>query len=216
MILFHLKRPEKPITRGVLAGACVWASSLFVGACSPAKKSTIEPTTQLKPQASKDAGGLFRSQAQALGAAAGQTLRSAPNFNLPDQAGRSHFLQSFKGKWILVHFWAAWCPPCRSEISEWIELGAHLKDKTIQFIAVSMDPDWEEVEKVVPSKSVPPQIISLIDPSVKTPETYGTYQFPETYLINPEQKIVTKWVGPQNWGDPKIKEFFVKLTETTR
>jgi thiol-disulfide isomerase/thioredoxin len=145
-----------------------------------------------------------------------QTLRIAPLFNLPELNPKhatelSRSLQSMRGKWILLHFWASWCTPCLGELTEWIEFGNSFHDEPIQFIAVSTDENREDAYKILPAEKLPAHIHSLIDTTHQTSEQYGTFQFPETYLLNPELKIVTKWVGPQPWNTAPVKEFFEKL-----
>jgi thiol-disulfide isomerase/thioredoxin len=139
------------------------------------------------------------------------SLRPAPKLTLRAKNGSTQSLEDFRGKWVLLHFWAGWCSPCRSEIPEWIELGARLNNKKIQFIAVSLDTNWEDAEKILPLDKIPGRVLSFLDTTGKTPESFGTFQFPETYLINPESKIITKWVGPQSWSSQSMNIFFSKL-----
>jgi glycogen debranching enzyme len=51
-----------------------------------------------------------------------------------------------------------------------------------------------------------PNLVSLLDTGKKLPDAYGTYQFPETYLIDSHGHIARKWVGPQNWASAEIRE----------
>ena len=140
------------------------------------------------------------------------TLRAAPPFELPDDSGNLHSLKDFKGKWVLLHFWATWCPPCIGEIPDWIELREALsKDAPIQFIAVSLDSTWEDAHRILPQSPKIRGLLSLLDSSTETPQSYGTFKYPETYLINPDQRILTKWVGPQKWSARENVEFFKKI-----
>ena len=155
----------------------------------------------------------FRYSTQEVSESGSQpALRAAPQFYLPDAQGSLHSLWDFKGKWVVIHFWATWCPPCLVEISDWIELRKSLsQDAPIQFIAISLDARWEDAHRVLPSDRNIHGLTSLLDLSAKTPELFGTFNFPETYLLNPDLKIVTKWVGPQKWNAPETLEFFKKL-----
>jgi thiol-disulfide isomerase/thioredoxin len=133
--------------------------------------------------------------------------RVAPNFELPDLQGKFHRLDEYRGQMILLHFWASWCAPCLDEIPQWVELAQTFAKKPLKLVAISLDQSWEDAQKVLPSQKLPENVISLLDLSAKTPDLYGTYQFPETYLIGPDQKIKAKWVGPQDWGsDPMRKQ----------
>jgi thiol-disulfide isomerase/thioredoxin len=132
--------------------------------------------------------------------------RQAPEFSLKDHLGHDHTLQEARVKLIIVHFWASWCPPCLKEIPDLIEFAQEWKDKPIQVFAVSLDENWENAEKVVISSKLPGNFTSLIDLTGKVPEAYGTYQYPETYLLDGNGKIIVKWIGAQPWNTPGMQK----------
>jgi thiol-disulfide isomerase/thioredoxin len=126
---------------------------------------------------------------------------------LKDRGGSQHSLDEAHGKLVLVHFWAAWCPPCLQEIPELVEFAEKLQSESkLQIFAISMDEKWADAEKVLDSSKLPKSMISLLDGGSKISDLYGTYQFPETYLINDQGKILAKWVGAQPWSSPKTVE----------
>jgi cytochrome c biogenesis protein CcmG/thiol:disulfide interchange protein DsbE len=135
-------------------------------------------------------------------------LRPAPAFELKDHSGALHTLAEARGKLVLVHFWAAWCPPCLSEIPDLVELAQKLDENRGKFrvFAISLDEKWEDAEKVLQSAKLPSDMISLLDGGAKIPDLYGTYQYPETYLIDPDGKILAKWVGAQPWSSSQTIE----------
>lgn len=126
-------------------------------------------------------------------------LRPAPAFSHPDKAGKLRGLADFKGRVVLIHFWASWCPPCLDELAPMLEFGKTLDPQKTALIFVSLDANWEDAAKVLPGGEWPPHIVSVLDTSTKTAEHYGSYQYPETFLISRDGKITTKWLGPQNW-----------------
>ena len=134
-------------------------------------------------------------------------LQTAQGFELYDFNQKKHSLSDLKGKILLVHFWATWCEPCLDEIPEWIELAHFFQNEPISFIAINEDKNWEEAHKTLPSSKLLPKMLSLLDVKTKVASQWGTYQFPETYLINSEQKILMKWVGPQNWKDQETRDW---------
>ncbi len=133
------------------------------------------------------------------------SFRDAPAFALKDANGKTHRLTDEKGNVVLIHFWASWCPPCRGEISEFASLAQDYKNRPLKLIAVSIDEKWGDALSLLPLRKPTQNLISLLDPDGKLPEEYGTYQYPETYLLNPKLQVVLKWVGAQNWNSPEVK-----------
>lgn len=137
----------------------------------------------------------------------------AQNFKAISEQKKTVWLEDFRGKPILLHFWATWCPPCVEEIPELLDFARSLDGKgPLVILAVSLDRQWEEALQIFPSqKELPSNVVSVLDADLRSSELYGSYQFPETYLLDKELKIVTKWVGPQNWKDARFKEFLKKF-----
>jgi thiol-disulfide isomerase/thioredoxin len=142
-------------------------------------------------------------------------FKAAPAFELKDDSGKTHTLSELKGNVIVLHFWASWCPPCLEEIGAWLKFaeqfqGPNTKIKA-KFVAVSLDESWNDAHKILPASALPSNVISLLDLSKEVPEKFGTYQFPETYLIGPDLTVVTKWVGAQNWENPGLKNILERV-----
>lgn len=133
------------------------------------------------------------------------SLRRAPDFELQDILGHKYRLKDLSGNVVIVHFWASWCSPCLEEIPHWVELGTAFQGRPIRLVAVSLDQSWEDARKVLPTEKLTPHVISLLDTSNQVPDRFGSYQFPETYLLNSKLEILSKWVGPQDWSSPKIR-----------
>ncbi|MGZ3696597.1 MAG: TlpA family protein disulfide reductase [Bdellovibrionota bacterium] len=142
-----------------------------------------------------------------------ESRRAAPEFSLKDPVGKTHALGDWSGDAVVLHFWASWCPPCLGEIPQWVALARDYSGKPIRFVAVSLDQNWKDALKVLPATEVSGQLESLIDPELKIPETYGTYQYPETYLIDRKHRILTKLVGPQEWDNPMVRKLIDKILE---
>ena len=132
-------------------------------------------------------------------AAGGKMLRPAPDFELSDSAGKKFKLSDFKGTPVILHFWASWCPPCVDELPQFLETAKEYEGKKIKFFAVSLDKTWADAHKILPQAKLPDSVVSVIDPDEKTPDQLGSYQFPESYLLDSDHHIVEKWVGGQDW-----------------
>jgi thiol-disulfide isomerase/thioredoxin len=130
----------------------------------------------------------------------------APLFELPGPDGKLFKLESLKGNAVIVHFWASWCPPCLGEIPHWLEFASQWKGKPVKFVAVSLDQGWPEALKILPVSQLPENVTSVLDHDQKLPDLFGTYQYPETYLLDRNLQVVSKWVGAQQWGSPAIDQ----------
>lgn len=117
----------------------------------------------------------------------------AADFKVTDTNGKTHSLSGYKGKWVLVNYWATWCPPCLEEIPDLIALHENKKNNLV-VIGVAMD--YRNAKQVTdfaegllveyPIVLGTPEIISQIGP---------VQGLPTTYLFNPEGKMVAQQVG---------------------
>ena len=125
---------------------------------------------------------------------------SAPAFTLMNQKSEPISLENFRGKVVLLNFWATWCPPCASEMGSLNQLSEHFKDKPFEVVAISLDEGgWKDIEAF--QKKTPLRFTLLLDSKAEVADRFGTYRLPETYLIDPQGKILEKIEGPQNWTD---------------
>lgn len=117
----------------------------------------------------------------------------AADFRMTDTDGKTHTLAGYKGKWVLVNYWATWCPPCLEEIPDLIALHGNKKNNLV-VIGVAMD--YRNAKQVTdfaegllvdyPIVLGTPQIVNQIGP---------VQGLPTTYLYNPEGKMVAQQVG---------------------
>lgn len=68
-----------------------------------------------------------------------QSFRPAPDFRLTDLEGKTLTLSDYQGKILLINFWATWCPPCRAEIPDFVEVYASKKSQGLEILGVSVD-----------------------------------------------------------------------------
>lgn len=117
----------------------------------------------------------------------------AADFRLTDTQGNTHTLSGYKGKWVLVNYWATWCPPCLEEIPDLIALHGDKKNNLV-VIGVAMDyRNPSQVTDFADSMLVDYPIVLGNDQVVRQ---IGPVQgLPTTYLYNPDGKMVAQQVG---------------------
>ena len=131
---------------------------------------------------------------------------AAPDFSIPDGT-RSVSLTQFRGKPVVLNFWATWCPPCIQEMPSLVQLQKQLGDK-VTILAVSEDDDDNAYKQFVKDHNV--DLLTVRD-TKRNNELYGTFKFPETFVIDKDGKIVRKFIGAQEWTSPEIVDYLKKL-----
>src|ERR1700693_146895 len=118
----------------------------------------------------------------------------APDFTVKDSNGGDLKLSSYKGKVVLLNFWATYCVPCRTEIPWFTEFDKTYRDKGFAVVGISMDEDgWEVVKPYLAEKKISYRIGLGGEALAKT---YGGLDaLPETYLIDREGRIAAHHVG---------------------
>ncbi len=116
----------------------------------------------------------------------------AEGFSFQDTQGKTHTLSGYRGKWVLVNFWATWCPPCLEEIPELAAL--HERRKDLAVIGVAMDyRNPREVARFADDYFIPYPIVLG---NRKSASQVGAVDgLPASYLYNPQGKLVARHVG---------------------
>lgn len=129
--------------------------------------------------------------------------QKAPDFTLKDINGNQVSLSSFKGKVVLLNFWATWCPPCKAEMPSMNRLQQLLKNKGFVILAVSTDRAVVDVKDFL--KKNPVNFTVLADYNLNVSRSlYKVFMMPTTFLIDKRGIIVEKYFGEQDWTDPEI------------
>ena len=122
---------------------------------------------------------------------------AASSFVLPSLGGGTVALQQFRGKVLVVTFWATWCPPCRAEEPSLRKLARRFSPESFQLLAVSVDDDWESVDRFFAGRK-PPYAVAL-DRDASVARSWGTTQFPESYVVDARGNLRLKLVGARDW-----------------
>ena len=134
----------------------------------------------------------------------------APEFRLTALDGQNVSLSSLRGKVVLVHFWATWCPPCVEELPVLDRLYRSLFGSDLEVLAVSVDEGG--------AGAVGPFIMRnrialpvLLNPDHSVASQYGTFKFPETYLVDRQGVIRRKFIGAVDWSLPDAKALVTEM-----
>jgi peroxiredoxin len=120
----------------------------------------------------------------------------APSFSLPDTTGKTIKLDDFKGKYVLIDFWASWCAPCRAANPELIEIYRQFSDKNFTVVGISVDRDEEQWKKAIESDQLPWTNVSSLSGWDAISETYGVEAIPQNFLLNTSGIIIDKNIEP--------------------
>jgi peroxiredoxin len=144
----------------------------------------------------------------------GKDRKLAPAFTLKDATGESVELANYKGKVVLLDFWATWCAPCKVEIPWFMEFEQQFKDRGFAVVGVSMDEDgWSVVKPYVQGLKINYRILLGND---QVGQLYGGVDsLPTTFLIDRQGKIASVHVGIGQ-GKEEFKNDIVKLLEASR
>jgi len=140
------------------------------------------------------------------GAHPAQTGKVAPDFTVSDGSS-SVRLANYRGKTVLLNFWATWCGPCVAEMPSLLQFQRENPDITV--IAISIDEDPVAYANFIRNRHV--NLITVRDPSQSAASLFHTDMWPETYAIDRNGVIRRKFVGATDWSDPEIRNYLKRL-----
>jgi cytochrome c biogenesis protein CcmG/thiol:disulfide interchange protein DsbE len=132
----------------------------------------------------------------------------APSFSIRTDQGAQISPAEFGGKVLVLNFWATWCPPCVNETPSLSAFQRKFKDKGVVVLGISVDKNQEKYNRFRQRFHL--AFETYRDPQATISAEYGTFQYPETYVIK-DGRIVRKYVADQNWMSDDIDQYIQSL-----
>ncbi len=134
--------------------------------------------------------------------------KAAPEFSVQDGENKVD-LRDLRGKIVVLNFWATWCPPCIDEMPSLGVMQQQMKQKGVAVVAISLDADPRAYHDFLQQHRI--DFFTVRDPQQASNALYGTYKFPETYIIDRSGVLRRKFIGPVDWTSPDILDYLNKL-----
>ena len=135
---------------------------------------------------------------------------TAPEFTITTSNNLTVSRSSFGGRVLILNFWATWCPPCFEEIPALERLSRQLRYSGVVVVGISVDKNEQKYRNFVRRFNL--TFSTAQDPAGRVSALYGTYKYPETYVINSKGKVVQKIIGQIDWTDESVINFLRSVT----
>ncbi|MBC8166193.1 MAG: TlpA family protein disulfide reductase, partial [Bryobacteraceae bacterium] len=126
----------------------------------------------------------------------------APKFSVTTESGQKITQTEFGGKLLVLNFWATWCPPCVEEMPSLQEFARSTASSGVVVLGVSIDRNERAYKNFLQQNRLAFAVAR--DPEENISSSYGTFKWPETYVIDRTGKVLQKHIGPKDWTDPAI------------
>ncbi len=126
----------------------------------------------------------------------------ATAFTVTANDGKQYSLKDFHGKVLVLNFWASWCKPCVDEMPSLNRFASEMKKNGVTVLGISVDHDEAKYKKFLKAANIGFPVFH--DPKAEISSSYGTYKYPETYIIDKSGKVVEKIIGEKMWLDPEV------------
>ena len=130
---------------------------------------------------------------------------ATPPLVLKDLSGKTHDLKQYRGKVVLINFWATWCPPCRAEMPSMQRLKAKMAGKPFVILAVDMGETEGEVKAYI--RQIKTDFTVLLDKDGRALKAWKVFAFPTSYVVDAQGKIRYGLYGASEWdAADKVKK----------
>ena len=138
----------------------------------------------------------------------------APDFILKGEDGNTYRLKDYRGKVVILNFWATWCPPCREEMPSMERAWHQIKDKGIVMLGINVGEDADTIFEF--TGQYPMTFPLPMDINGKVVKQYPIRGLPTTYIIDPAGMATHRAVGSRAWDAPEILQQLEELKTKSR
>lgn len=185
--------------------ALLWMVLLSLGACDRGVDTRPPQASPANAAVGAPSGEICR------GPTAPQEGACAPDFSLPDLAGKIIRLQDLRGRVVMLNFWATWCPACLEEFSSLDTLARRLSERGLVLLAVNVEEDFTPPRAGDFFGSRPLAFHLLLDRQKSVAPRYQAFRLPETFIISKSGRIADRVAGPRDWADPLLLHYLERL-----
>jgi len=136
-------------------------------------------------------------------------ITQAPEFNLRDANGGPVSLSGYRGRMVLLNFWATWCRPCRDEMPSMEHLSRSLGGQGLAVVAVNQRESAALVNRFMKTHGL--NFVTPLDTDGRVSAAYRVYGIPVSYVIDGNGQAIGWKSGPMNWASPRVVDLFRKL-----
>jgi cytochrome c biogenesis protein CcmG, thiol:disulfide interchange protein DsbE len=147
-------------------------------------------------------GFMFLTSATMASTLAPFDVGSAPALALKDLEGREHHLADYRGKVVLVNFWATWCEPCRQEMPSIQRLSAKLSGKPFVVLAVNVDEPAARIRKFLMDTGFDQPV--LLDVNKSVTKQWSARVLPVTFIVGPDGRLRYRLLGEMDWSSQSV------------
>lgn len=136
--------------------------------------------------------------------------RPASPFILQDPAGHYHRLVDYRGKVLIVNFWASWCAPCREELPSMNRAWKVLENEPVAMLAINVSDDREALEAFLQDYAIDFSV--LLDPLGDASRRWQVSGLPTTFVLDRDGRIVHRMVGKRDWDNLDLLQLVRRLS----